>query len=112
MNSQNDQNKSLQRRQQELEEREQAIRLRELEAELYRKEPPLYQTVSQDSQEKRESLLKQWQRKLGRVAKFAALILVVIASYKIAVQLAGIIIVGTIAFVSYKLFLESDKSDK
>jgi len=109
MNSQNDKDKALQRREQELQEREQAIRLRELEAELYQKEPPLYQTVSQ---EKRENWLKQWQRKLGRVAKFAALILVVIASYKIAVQLAGVIIVGTIAFVSYKLFLESDKSDK
>lgn len=112
MDSQNDQEKELKRREQELLDRERSIRLREIEAELYKQEPPLHQTVPLKPEQESEGWLKRWQRKAVKVGKFAALIVVVIVSYKIAIGLAGVIIVGTVAFVSYKLFLESDKDKK
>ncbi|NEP01382.1 MAG: DUF3040 domain-containing protein [Symploca sp. SIO2E9] len=112
MNSQDDKHKDLQRRERELQEREHSIRLREIEAELYKQQPPLHQTVPLQKPQKSEGWLKRWQKRMVRLGKFAALIVVVVISYKVAVQLAGVIIVGTIAFVSYKLFIESDKSDQ
>lgn len=112
MNSQNDQDKELKRRERELLERERSIRLREIEAELYKQEPPLHQTVPLQPEEQSEGWLKKWQRKAIKIGKFAALIVVVVVSYKIAIGLAGVIIVGTVALVSYKLFLESDKGKK
>ena len=112
MNSQENRDKDLQRREKALQERERAIRLRELESELYQQDLPLQKTVPLQPKKQTEGWLKRWQRRLFKLGKFAALIIVVIISYKLAVQLAGVIIVGTIAFVSYKLFIEPDKSDK
>lgn len=112
MNSQDDKYNDLQHREQELQERERSIRLREIETELYQQQPPMHQTVPLKQQQKSEGWLKRWQRRILKLGKFAALIVVVVISYKVAVQLAGVIIVGTIAFVSYKLFIESDKSEQ
>lgn len=112
MSSQDDKYKDLQHREKELQERERSIRLREIETELYQQQPPMHQTVPLKQQQKSEGWLKRWQRRILKLGKFAALIVVVVISYKVAVQLAGVIIVGTIAFVSYKLFIESDKSEQ
>jgi hypothetical protein len=105
MNSQDDQENKLRRREQELQAREHAIRLRELEAEI----TPLYQTVKHQEP---ESSRKRWYGKLVNVGKFLAIIVAVVVSIKIATGLASVIMVGAVAWVAYKLFLESDRSKR
>lgn len=103
MNSGNDKDKELQRREQELQERENAIRIRELESEINSKEPPLHQTSRY-----RQGSLKSWQKKIVMAGKFFILVVAVIVSVKVATWIAGIIIAGALVFLSYKLFLESE----
>lgn len=105
MNSQDDQDNELRRREQELQAREHAIRLRELEAEI----TPLYQTVKHQEP---KSSLKRWYGKLVNVGKFLAIIVAVVISIKIATGLATVIMIGAVAWVAYKLFLESDRSKR
>lgn len=105
MNSQDDQDNELRRREQELQAREHAIRLRELEAEI----TPLYQTVKHQEP---ESSLKRWYGKLVNVGKFLAIIVAVVISIKIATGLATVMMIGAVAWVAYKLFLESDRSKR
>ena len=105
MNSQDDQENKLRRREQELQAREHAIRLRELEAEI----TPLSQTVKHQEP---ESSRKRWYGKLVSVGKFLAIIVAVVVSIKIATGLASVIMVGAVAWVAYKLFLESDRSKR
>ncbi|HAX74253.1 MAG TPA: hypothetical protein DCY88_00020 [Cyanobacteria bacterium UBA11372] len=104
MNSPNDKERELRRRQRELEERERAIRLRELEAEINRLDPPLYQTIRHTSEKSRKLSL----RKLANVGKFFALVVVTIISLKIASWLTGVVIVAGIAWFAYLLFFNSE----
>lgn len=104
MNSPNDKERELQRRQRELEERERAIRLRELEAEINHIEPPVYQTTRHDTKKPRRLTLK----KLANIGKFFALVVVTVISLKIASWLTGIIIVAGIAGLGYVLFFKSE----
>ena len=105
MNSQNDHENELQRREQELHERERAIRLRELESEI--NQAPLYQTQKHQPP---ESSPKRRYGKLVNVGKFLAIVVVVAVSFKIAAALASIILVGAVAWVAYKLFFGGNRS--
>ena len=107
MNSQNDNQNELQRREREIQERERAIRLRELEAEI--NQPPLYQTQKHQPP---ESSRQQRYGKLVNVGKFLALLVAVAVSFKIATTLASVILVGAVAWVAYKLFFEGDRSKR
>ena len=108
-NSQNNQSqnpdKNIQQRERELQEREQAIRLKELEHELYEKEAPFYKTVPDTP---RESKLKRWTRQAVKIGKFVGVVVIGIAAIQLGAWIAGFILVGGIAFVSYKIFFEAD----
>ncbi|NES87403.1 MAG: DUF962 domain-containing protein [Moorea sp. SIO2B7] len=110
MNSQNDKHNELQRREKELEERERSLRLRELEAEIYQREkaqdPPLYETRKDNPP---DSKLKRWGRKLANVGKFLAVVIGVVVTMRIAYWLALMVMVTGIGWISYKIFLESDR---
>lgn len=104
MNSPDDNNNELRRRERELQERENAIRLREIEAELHSKEPPLHKTVRHQP----KGSLKTWQRKLVIAGKFFVLAVATIVCVKVASWIAGFVIVGGLAWFSYKLFFQSE----
>lgn len=101
--------KELAEREREIAERERSLRLREMEMELYKGEPPLHQTIKQ---EPTESKLQRWGRQLKRVGKYALMVVVVFAAVRVGTMVASAVIVGAIAWVGYKLFLDSDKSNK
>lgn len=103
MNSQDDQDKELRRREQEIQERETAIRLRELESEIYSKQPPLHQTVRHQSEGSR----KPWYKKVVMAGKLFVLVVTTIAIVKLASWLAGLIITTVLVGVAYKLFFDS-----
>lgn len=109
MTSQNDKDRhnEIQRLERELQERERKIRLRELEAEI--NQPPLYPTTKDKPSEKS---LKQRYKTLVNVGKFLALVVVVAVTFKIAIALASVILVGAVAWVAYKLFFESKRSKR
>lgn len=102
MNSQDDQDKELRRREQELQERETAIRFRELESEINSKQPPLHQTVRHQPEAR-----KLWYKKVVMAGKLFVLVVTTIAIVKLASWLAGIIITSVLVWVAYKLFLDS-----
>ncbi len=105
MNSQDDRENEVQRRERELQAREQALRLRELETEIAQR--LLYQTVKHREPETR---LDRRDRQFATVGKFLALVIVVVVTIKLVTWLATVVIVGTVAWVAYKLFLERDRS--
>jgi hypothetical protein len=96
----------LHRRQQELEDRERALRLRELESEIYQQAPappPLYETVKHNpAPTKQQQLVKQ----ITRVASFLGIVIGVMVAVRIASVVGTVVIVGGIAFVIYKIFVE------
>ncbi|MGK7938863.1 MAG: hypothetical protein AB4062_01620 [Crocosphaera sp.] len=107
----NEEEQQLKQREQALQQREQEIRLRELELEIFRRtqetEPPLYQTTKENPVEKPRKL---WLKKLIGVSKFFALIVVVFVALRIAYWLALGIMIGSMTWASYKLFLEGNSS--
>lgn len=107
MDSNNNREAELRRREQELKEREHALRLRELEAEI--NQPPLYETVKH---QRSPNFLQNWSGQLVNVAKFLAIMVAVIVTIRIATWLTGVVIVGGIAWVAYKLFFASDRSQR
>jgi Flp pilus assembly protein TadB len=107
MNSQNDNKNELQRRERELQEREKALRLRELEAEI--NQPPLYETAKHQEP---QSSLKRRYGQLINVAKFLAIVVAVVVTIKVGLTLAYVLMIGAIAWVAYKIFLESDRSKR
>lgn len=107
MNSQDDNENELQRRERELQEREKALRLRELEADI--NQPPLHQTVRH--QEPERSLKRRFGQ-LVNVAKFLAIVVAVVVTIKVGLTLAYVLMIGAIAWVAYKIFLESDRSKR
>ena len=100
----------LQQKAQELKRREQEIRLRELEMEVNQPEPPLYRTVKHDAPDRKKR--KKWLRKLTNTGKFGLMVfgsfLVVVVTWRIAALLVPMLIVGAIAFIGYKLYLDND----
>jgi Protein of unknown function (DUF3040) len=100
--SQNNQDE-INRREQELADRERALRLRELEAELYQQQPPLHQTVKHTPS---PTKLQTWTEKLTRVGAFLAIVVGVLVAVRVASVLGTVVIVGGLAFVLYKFFIE------
>jgi len=105
MNSPQDKHEELQRWELELQAREQELQLREQQV---NGQVPFYQTTKEPPTDK----LKGWQRKLLNVGKFVGVVVAVTAAMQIAAWLAYAIIVGAIAWVAYKIFLESDRPPK
>jgi hypothetical protein len=114
----NDREAELRQREADLKKREMDIRLRELEAELYQQPPATptphveVQTVYPTSKERSESQWQRWMRSLGNFGKFCLLLLVVFVAIRVSFWLANIIIIGSVAFVAYKLFFESKGNSK
>jgi ferric-dicitrate binding protein FerR (iron transport regulator) len=107
MNSQDDNENELQRKERELQERENALRLRELEAEI--NQPPLYETAKHQEP---EGSVKRRFGQLVNVAKFLAIVVAVVVTIKVGLTLAYVLMIGAIAWVAYKIFLESDRSKR
>jgi Flp pilus assembly protein TadB len=107
MNSQDDNENELQRRERELQEREKALRLRELEAEI--DQPSLYETAKHQEP---QSSLKRRYGQLINVAKFLAIVVGVVVVIKVGQTLAYVVMVGAIAWVAYKIFLETERSKR
>lgn len=105
MSSPDDQETELQRLERQLKEREHALRLREIEAEI--NQPPLYETVKHKDVERAP---KRWYGKIVPVAQFLGIVVAVVVAMRVAMALAYVVIVGAIAWVAYKLFLERDRS--
>lgn len=108
MNDSNHQENNLDEREQELQAREQAIRLKELEHELYQKEAPFYQTVPDRPPENK---LKRWMKQGVKIGKFLGVVVIGIAAIQLGAWIAGCILVGGIAWFSYKIFFEADDVD-
>lgn len=100
MNNQDDKETELRLREQELREREIAIRLRELEAEVHSKQP-LHQTAA--SSQRLQS------KKFFTIGKFVVFFAAAILAIKVAAWIGGLIIVGSLAWVAYKLFFDTAK---
>ena len=98
----------MRQREAELRLKEQEIRLRELEMELNKTDPPISPTSKHVEPEKK----KNWLRNVPKFAKFGLMVfasfLVVVITWRIAAMLVPMIMVGAIAFVGYKLYLEGD----
>ena len=115
MDSQDNRDKELENLQNELQERETtAMRLQELELEIYGQhqpqsnEPPLSQ---KKKQKKRSSSIKTSVKNLGNLGKFLGVFFVILVLFHVAFWLGRVIVVGAIAWVLYKVFLESDADD-
>lgn len=106
MNYPNDKEHELKRIEQDIKRREQDLRLRELEAEI--NPPPFHQTVKH---EQPEGKLQGWGRKLVLFGKFAAFVVTGYVVVRISTIIAGLIIVGIIGFIGYKIFLEGDRKE-
>lgn len=105
MSSQDDQENELQRLERQLKEREHALRLREIEAEI--NQPPIHETVKHKEVERAP---KRWYGKIVPVVQFLAIVVAVVVAMRVAMALAYAVIVGAIAWIAYKLFLERDRS--
>ncbi len=108
MNSPNNKETELQRRERELQEREHAIRLRELEAEIY-PEAPTYQTSKHEAS---DSKLKQWLRKLTIAGQFTGIVIAVGVAVKLSSWLATAVIVGGLSFVIFKIVFDKESPKK
>lgn len=95
----------VERIERQLREKETELRLRELEADINAKDT-VYRTVKHSTPEAEGKL---WQKKVILGFKLFALAVIAIVAVKVASVLAGIVIVGLLAFVAYKLFFNSKK---
>ncbi len=97
---------------QQLKRREQEIRLRELELEIAREtqetDPPLYQTRKENLGKK--SITPCWKKFLFMGKLFMVMVVVFVAT-RIAYWLALGIMIISITWASYKLFLEREPSN-
>ena len=109
----NEENQQLKQREQALKQREQEIRLRELELEIAREtqetDPPLYETRKENLGKKS---ITHWRKNLLFMGKLFIIMVVVFVATKLAYWLALVIMISSITWVSYKLFLERKPSNK
>jgi ferritin-like metal-binding protein YciE len=78
-------------------------RLRELDDQINDIDQPVYKTQKHQPEQSQ----KPWLRKIILGGKFFGLAVATIVAVRVASVLAGIIIFGALAFLFYKLFLES-----
>lgn len=108
MNDFNHKANDLEQKEKEIAAREREIRLRELEHELYKQEAPFYKTVPDTPPENK---LKRWTRQAVKIGKFLGVVVIGIAAIQLGAWIAGFILVGGIAWFSYKIFFDSDDVD-
>ena len=122
MNSNDDQEKELRRKQKELEEREKLLRLKELENEIYeraerekedrirdqQKEPDFYPTRKDNPPENK---LVRWQKKAMNIVKFGGFMVAAFITIKVAYTLSLVIMITGIGWFAYKIFIEKDMRD-
>jgi len=102
--------RELRHKEQELRKREQEIRFRELEAEIDRSVPEYRTTKYEEPDSQVKGKLKQWRRKIIAVAQFTGIVIATVVAVRIASWLATALIVGGIALIAYKMFVEEDTS--
>ena len=102
--------RELRHKEQELRKREQEIRLRELEAEIDRSVPEYLTSKYKEPDSQVNAKLKQWRRKILAVAQFTGIVIAVVVAVRIASWLATALMVGGIALIAYKMFVEEDRS--
>ncbi|AFZ59240.1 hypothetical protein H6G54_02480 [Anabaena cylindrica FACHB-243] len=95
MASQDEHNRELQRKVE--------MRLREIDNQINPNEAPVYQTVKHQP----ENSQKPWMRKVILGAKLFGFAIATLVAVRVASVLAGVVIFGALAFLTYKLFLES-----
>jgi hypothetical protein len=95
MTSQDEHNRELQRKVE--------MRLREIDNQINPTEAPVYQTVKHQP----ENSQKPWMRKVILGAKLLGFAIATLVAVRVASVLAGVVIFGALAFLTYKLFLES-----
>jgi Flp pilus assembly protein TadB len=105
MKSPEEREQELQRTERQLREKETELRLRELESQITQEKAQFYQTTKVDSQEKG----KLWQGKAILGLKLFGLAVAAIIAVRVASFVASAVIVGTLVFVGYKLFLDKKK---
>lgn len=79
------------------------MRLREMEDRINASEAPVYETQKYQP----ENSQKPWMRKAILGAKLFGLAVATIVAIRVASVLAGFVIFGALAFLLYRLFLES-----
>lgn len=102
MNSQYNPEEDLRRREKELQAREQALRLRELEADVNL--PVLMPT---HKHQEPEGKVQRWKRNAIVAAKFFGVVVAVFVAIQVASVLAGVALVGVVAWVIYKAYFEA-----
>jgi hypothetical protein len=107
MTSQDDRHKELEQRERILREREIELRLREMEADIHAPNAPFHKTVKHQP----ENFPKPWVKKVILGTKLFVIGVTALIAVRIASVLAGIIIVAGLGWMSYKLFLESKKTN-
>ncbi|BBD67364.1 hypothetical protein NIES4072_53420 [Nostoc commune NIES-4072] len=107
MTSESNREKELEQRERILREREVELRLREMESNIHATDAAFHQTVKHQP----ENSQKPWMNKVILGGKLFALGVVALVAVRIASVLAGFIIVGALGWMSYKLFLESKKTN-
>ncbi|MGF2036405.1 MAG: DUF3040 domain-containing protein [Nostoc sp. CmiVER01] len=107
MTSESNREKELEQRERILREREVELRLREMESNIHASDAAFHQTVKHQP----ENSQKPWMNKVILGGKLFALGVVALVAVRIASVLAGFIIVGTLGWMSYKLFFEFKKTN-
>lgn len=93
----------LRRREEAIKEREIQVRMRELEAEL---DPtPIHPTTKHKAVSEKKGRL--WYKRIPNVFKFFLFVIAVIVAIRIAAWLTTTILILSIAWVGYKVFLDS-----
>ncbi|WP_293130303.1 hypothetical protein [Microcoleus sp. bin38.metabat.b11b12b14.051] len=100
--------REVRHKKQELRKHQQEILLAELAAEIERSVPA--ELISQDSTAdiQTNNKLLQWRRKILGAAQFFGIIIAVIVLVRFAYWLGTALIVGGIALIAYKIFLEEE----
>ncbi|OUL30308.1 DUF3040 domain-containing protein [Nostoc sp. 106C] len=101
-----DRNQDLEQRERKLRQREVELRLREMERDINRPNPPFHQTVKHQS----EKFSQPWMKKAILGLQLFGIGVVVLVAVRIAAAVAGIVMFAALAWMAYKLFLESPKN--
>ncbi|MEH2155296.1 DUF3040 domain-containing protein [Nostoc sp.] len=99
--------KELDRRKRLLREQEVELRFREMETNIHPTDAAFHQTVKHQP----ENSHKSWMQKVILGGKLFALGVVALVVVRIASVVAGFIIIAALGWMSYKLFLESKKTN-
>jgi hypothetical protein len=105
MKSPEDYDKDLQRIERLLQEKEKRMQVPQSNSENYSKNAKLYKTVKHQP----ENSGKLLQKKVILGLKLFGLAVATIVAVRIASIVAGIVIVGVLTFIAYKMFFNSEK---